>query len=428
MQSTPPPSNPPGSNYREIFAHLCGMLPPLPDDTPDTRAARHRRAMDAVAALNPADAFEARLAARIVAMDDHAADCLRRAGLAAADPDKMRRCRAQAASMARQSDAALRSLQRMQATREKQEAETASRRDGARRLLVPRYLGPAPAPDPAPPAEAAPFNQLTEADRYAVMYPDRAARIRAAGGLPATWTSARRSPNWSPTSSAAPARSCWRWIASGSTAPRNRHASPFPRQRLTQRHFETMVRASGTRTAQTPPASAALRSPASGTRCDRNTSAQARHEYRSACARHAARSARQRLQRRHPQIRVHRADPALRVGQHVVRPGHRKRRDRRAAGQRLQHHQPERIGQAGEHEHIRAGIGARQRLAIARPGEPHLRIVAPQPRQDAARRRPPPSIPADQDRGTRRCSSPPPPGRHRGTPAAAVPSPRAAPA
>ena len=150
------------------------MLPPYPDDTPDARAARHKRAMDAVEALTPADAFEARIAARIVAMDDHAADCLRRAGLAAADPDKMRSCRAQAASMARQSDAALRSLLRLQATREKQEAAlhpAAMERDGYwfRDISV-------PAPAPAPPAEA---------DRYAVMYPDRATRIRAAGGLPA---------------------------------------------------------------------------------------------------------------------------------------------------------------------------------------------------------------------------------------------------
>ena len=150
------------------------MLPPYPDDTPDARAARHKRTMDAVEALTPADAFEARIAARIVAMDDHAADCLRRAGLAAADPDKMRSCRAQAASMARQSDAALRSLLRLQATREKQEAAlhpAAMERDGYwfRDISV-------PAPAPAPPAEA---------DRYAVMYPDRATRIRAAGGLPA---------------------------------------------------------------------------------------------------------------------------------------------------------------------------------------------------------------------------------------------------
>ena len=40
-----------------------------------------------------------------------------------------------------------------------------------------------PAPDRRP-AEPDPFSQLSEADRYAVMYPDRATRIRAAGGLP----------------------------------------------------------------------------------------------------------------------------------------------------------------------------------------------------------------------------------------------------
>ena len=75
-----------------------------------------------VVALTPMDAFEARLAARIVAMDDHAADLLRLAGLHPDDAMEIRRCRAQAASMARQSDAALRSLLRIQATREKQEA------------------------------------------------------------------------------------------------------------------------------------------------------------------------------------------------------------------------------------------------------------------------------------------------------------------
>jgi hypothetical protein len=181
MQSTSPPPRPSGSNYREIFALVCSMLPPLPDDTPDTRAARERGAMDAVAALNPADAFEARLAARIVGMDAHAADGLRLAGLAAADPDKMRGCRAQAASMSRQSDAALRSLLRMQATREKQEAAlhpVAMERAGY-------WFREVSVPPPVPPAAADPFSQFTEAERYAVIYPDRAARIRAAGGLPA---------------------------------------------------------------------------------------------------------------------------------------------------------------------------------------------------------------------------------------------------
>src|SRR6185503_5106903 len=116
------PDEPTSRNHRETFALLCGMLPPLPDEMPDARAARDRMAMDAVVALHPEDAFEARLAARIVAMDAHAADCLRLAGLAVTDPAEARRCRAQAASMARQADSATRTLLRIQALREKQEA------------------------------------------------------------------------------------------------------------------------------------------------------------------------------------------------------------------------------------------------------------------------------------------------------------------
>ena len=112
----------PTALLREIHAHLCDTLPPPASDTPDARATRVAGATTAAAALHPADAFEARLAARIVAMDAHAADCLRLAGLAAADPAEMRRCRAQAASMARQAESALRSLLRIQAIREKQEA------------------------------------------------------------------------------------------------------------------------------------------------------------------------------------------------------------------------------------------------------------------------------------------------------------------
>ncbi|MEJ0020625.1 MAG: hypothetical protein WDN25_29575 [Acetobacteraceae bacterium] len=194
---------------REIFADLCGMLPPLIGDIPDTgpsdaRAARNEFAMAAVAALHPGDAFEARLAVRIVAMDAHAADCLRSAGLAPSDAAEVRRCRAQAASMARQSDAALRGLQRMQAVRDKQLADMhpgAMERAGYwfHDASVPAPA-PAPADSPAPetppaPSPAAPpaaaDQDFVEADMaeqaatYAVIYPDRFARIRAAGGLPA---------------------------------------------------------------------------------------------------------------------------------------------------------------------------------------------------------------------------------------------------
>ena len=179
------------ANRRAIFAELCGELPPSVADTPDLRAKRDEDAMDAVVALHPDDAFEARLAVRIVALDAHAGDSLRSAGLAVSDPMEVRRCRAQAASMARQADAALRSLLRIQAIREKQLAEkhpAAMERAGYwfKEIVLPDPASPPPA---AAPSDAEP--ERTEADidaeaeLYVVMYPDRAERIRAAGGLPA---------------------------------------------------------------------------------------------------------------------------------------------------------------------------------------------------------------------------------------------------
>jgi hypothetical protein len=90
------------------------VLPVSGDGTQDAIAARARSAMDAVFALHPEDAVEVRLAVRIVAMDADAADSLRAAAQAVADPMEVRRCRAQAVSMARQSDSALRVLRCMQ--------------------------------------------------------------------------------------------------------------------------------------------------------------------------------------------------------------------------------------------------------------------------------------------------------------------------
>jgi hypothetical protein len=106
-------------NARAIFADLCSSLPKTAEDTEEALAAHARKAMQAVFALRPEDDFEALLATRIVAMNAHAMDALRSAALAAGDPGEVRRCRAQAASMARQSDSTLRTLRRMQAERDK---------------------------------------------------------------------------------------------------------------------------------------------------------------------------------------------------------------------------------------------------------------------------------------------------------------------
>jgi len=187
-----------GANCREFFAMLCKMLPPSPGDSPDVRAARERSAMDAVVALHPDDAFEARLAVRAVAMDAQCAASLHDAGLAVNDPMEMRRCQAWANSTARHSDAALRTLLRIQATREKQLEKMHPAAMGRAGWWFHEAVVPAPAPEPEPakapepaaPAEAGPappldFASLTPAEQYAVMYPDRARGIRAAGGLPA---------------------------------------------------------------------------------------------------------------------------------------------------------------------------------------------------------------------------------------------------
>ena len=178
--------NLPPATTRHAFHTLLSALPPPVPDTAEERATRDEDAIAAVAALYPADAFEARLAARIVAADSHAMDCLRSAIQPGLDPLDVRRCRAQANSMMRQSQSALHALQRRQAAREKAEAAlnpAAMERAGYyfRDVSVPAP-DEAPPPVPADPSPAADI--AAEADQYAAIYPDRAARIRANRGLP----------------------------------------------------------------------------------------------------------------------------------------------------------------------------------------------------------------------------------------------------
>jgi hypothetical protein len=181
MHPTSPPPNVSGTAYRETYAYLGSMMPEPADDDAEATAIRDRQAMDAVVALTPYDLFEARLAARIVAMDAHCADNLRLAALyTTIDPPEARRCRAQAALMARQSNASLRTLKRLHADRDK--ALAAAHRATTEETGC--WFDDAPEPAPGPDQ----FSQLTEAEQYAVIYPDRAARIRAAGGLPADAT------------------------------------------------------------------------------------------------------------------------------------------------------------------------------------------------------------------------------------------------
>jgi hypothetical protein len=169
--------NVPASVSREAYARLCGALPPPAIDTPEARAERESDAMAAVVVLRPGDAFEARLAVQIVAADAHVVDCLRLAAKYFNSLTDGARCRAQAGLMMRQMQAALRTLQKMQATRTKAEAAD---RALAADLDVPALEAPA---DEAPAAPAPQPEAIAEAEEYAARYPFRAARIRANGGL-----------------------------------------------------------------------------------------------------------------------------------------------------------------------------------------------------------------------------------------------------
>ncbi len=183
--------NIPESLSRTIYADLCTLLPPPEQDTPEDRANRDERAMTALAHLLPENAAEAEVAVLIVAAQAHARDALHEAAAyARIDPAEARRCRAQVTSMMRQAANHSRILTRMQAERQKAE-------DALRPLAMERSgywfkssePEPEPEPRPAPETTQQPprkeFGAMTEGERYATLYADRAIRIIAARGLPA---------------------------------------------------------------------------------------------------------------------------------------------------------------------------------------------------------------------------------------------------
>ncbi len=103
--------------YRHVACFLSVSLPPPPDDTPEALSLRDQAARAALEALRPNDALEAMLAAQFVAACFQALDCLRLANSPDSEVAANLKCKAQAVSMMRQSQAALRALDRMQAAR-----------------------------------------------------------------------------------------------------------------------------------------------------------------------------------------------------------------------------------------------------------------------------------------------------------------------
>jgi hypothetical protein len=151
--------NLPASVSREVFATLCGSLPAPVIDTPETRAERDSTAIDAVAALHPADAFQAKLAADIVAAGAYAGDSFRLAGEHRNDVQITLRFRALANSFLRQRLALLRDYRRMQA---EQAEALAENHPGA-------HAEPTPEPEPHIDADASATH--TPVEQYAVRHP-----------------------------------------------------------------------------------------------------------------------------------------------------------------------------------------------------------------------------------------------------------------
>jgi hypothetical protein len=188
-----PIANVPDRLAYEIYAELCGALPPPSPDTPEARTARDDRAMAAVAALIPENAFEAELAAQIVAKDFHSKHALRDASQPNLTVDARDNLRNQASRMDRDSQSGLRNLLRLQAERRK--AEDALRPAAMERsgywfkdssLMAPQpppLLPPQPTTEPEEPPRPA-LEQMDPAEQFAAIYPKRAALIRAHGGLP----------------------------------------------------------------------------------------------------------------------------------------------------------------------------------------------------------------------------------------------------
>ena len=146
----------------------------------------------------PANGEEAHLAARCVAHATYGWTASVRPATIAATPRSSSNATPRPPAWRRKAQSARSLLLRLQAERRKREADSAATDRAAWSEhcavgLMADALGhaspaaapepPSPPPEPQPPEEPVP-DLVAEADRYAIIYPQRAARIRALGGLP----------------------------------------------------------------------------------------------------------------------------------------------------------------------------------------------------------------------------------------------------
>ena len=227
----------PDDAYYHLVRTLRVTLPPPLTGDPAALLHRDHAAIARIAGLAPGNSAEVDFAAQYVAASEQWKDCLRLVQAPGTTPEWAAKYRAQAASMMREANSAMRLLLLMQATRRKLEADNTLCDRAARTEHVATYAmaealdairaeptGPAPAatstsspvpssfqapssspleararraptpgaeraaasaPEPQPePAEELQPDAVAEAEQYAAIYPERAALIRRLGRVP----------------------------------------------------------------------------------------------------------------------------------------------------------------------------------------------------------------------------------------------------
>jgi len=187
----------PRDMYYQLIHTICGCMPPPRTDSPEDRIRRENAIIARIASMLPANADEANIAAQCITAQAQADECVRLSQEHRADDQLFMRFTALAAGMMRESRSARSLLLRVQARREKREADAgalnqANWTEHCAIGLMTDALGRAgpspmeePAPPPAPLEEAEPQTELAvEADQYALIHPRRAALMRRLGGLP----------------------------------------------------------------------------------------------------------------------------------------------------------------------------------------------------------------------------------------------------
>ncbi|HME27798.1 MAG TPA: hypothetical protein VKI44_41855, partial [Acetobacteraceae bacterium] len=193
----------PRSTYYQLIHTLRPSLPAPLTGSAEDLAHRDNAAIAHIAAMLPANADEADLAAQCVSASAHARDCQRLAQeYRGGDHTFFLKLHARADSWLRQAHAARRLLQRVQAERREREADPAAAdraawtehcaiglmADALGRAPPAAMAEPPPVPEPPVPepaqAEAPKPDLLAKAELYAAMYPRRAALIRREGRVP----------------------------------------------------------------------------------------------------------------------------------------------------------------------------------------------------------------------------------------------------